>query len=62
MLLLLMNGVNCVVTQMGQVKPEDISDDDVLAVAEVLRPSTQLVVSEAGFQVTLCFVSCICRV
>eukprot|EP00775_Hariotina_reticulata_P003296 gene3296-3572_t len=37
--------------QLGQAKPEDITDDMITAVAEVLRGSSLLVVSDSGFQV-----------
>eukprot|EP00879_Flechtneria_rotunda_P012030 GHRR01012564.1.p1 GENE.GHRR01012564.1~~GHRR01012564.1.p1 ORF type:complete len:211 (+),score=68.44 GHRR01012564.1:1674-2306(+) len=37
--------------KLGTVKPEDVSDEVVTAVADVLRGSSLLAVSESGFQV-----------
>ena len=39
--------------QLGGARPEDIADDVVTAVADVLRSSKALTVSESGFQVSL---------
>ena len=37
--------------QLGECKPEDLPDDVVQKVAEVLRTSSALKVSDSGFQV-----------